>query len=298
MALILCVSACEEIHETESESEVWETDEEEAALTDETAQGPHVHTPWDGIRENEVEPTCEEAGQYDEVVYCSVCGEELSRINKTEAAYGHWYRDRKCVFCDADQPSEGLYFVSNGDGTCALVSAGSCVDTDVVVPRVSPDGDKVTSLDSFAFSGYGATSILIPDTVIRIGEGAFLGCEELVSVTLSKELRAIPRMAFKNCKSLKNVVIPDKVTFIGREAFFDCVAFEHIVIPAAVNTVEADAFRNFASCDEGTVKFENRKGWSCYNAEGEHVRSFDLSDEAKNCLYLSFMYNDCFWVRK
>ena len=33
-------------------------------------------------RENEVDSTCKEVGSYDEVVYCSVCGNELSRIQK------------------------------------------------------------------------------------------------------------------------------------------------------------------------------------------------------------------------
>ena len=37
------------------------------------------HTPGVSIRENYIEPTYDAEGSYDEVVYCSVCGEELSR---------------------------------------------------------------------------------------------------------------------------------------------------------------------------------------------------------------------------
>ena len=37
------------------------------------------HTPSEPIKENEVAGTCEAEGTYDEVVYCSVCGEEISR---------------------------------------------------------------------------------------------------------------------------------------------------------------------------------------------------------------------------
>lgn len=37
------------------------------------------HTPSDAVEENRVEPTDTENGSYDSVVYCSVCGEELSR---------------------------------------------------------------------------------------------------------------------------------------------------------------------------------------------------------------------------
>ena len=38
-----------------------------------------AHTPEEAIEENRTESTCEAAGSYDSVVYCSVCNEELSR---------------------------------------------------------------------------------------------------------------------------------------------------------------------------------------------------------------------------
>ena len=47
------------------------------------------HTSAEAVRENEVAATCTEAGSYDEVVYCSVCGEEISRETKNVEAAGH-----------------------------------------------------------------------------------------------------------------------------------------------------------------------------------------------------------------
>ena len=40
------------------------------------------HTPGAPVRENEVPATCKDAGSYDEVVYCSVCGTDISRTAK------------------------------------------------------------------------------------------------------------------------------------------------------------------------------------------------------------------------
>lgn len=40
------------------------------------------HTPGDAVQENVVEATEDAAGSYDEVVYCTVCGAELSRTSK------------------------------------------------------------------------------------------------------------------------------------------------------------------------------------------------------------------------
>lgn len=43
----------------------------------------------EAVKENEVAPTCEKAGGYDLVVYCTLCGEEMSREHVEVAALGH-----------------------------------------------------------------------------------------------------------------------------------------------------------------------------------------------------------------
>ena len=47
------------------------------------------HTPGAPVVENNVDPDCVNDGSYDEVVYCSVCGDELSRVKVTVPALGH-----------------------------------------------------------------------------------------------------------------------------------------------------------------------------------------------------------------
>ncbi|MBQ3375935.1 MAG: cell wall-binding repeat-containing protein [Erysipelotrichaceae bacterium] len=84
------------------------------------------HTHGDAIIENEIAPTCTEAGSYQSVVYCTVCGKELSRETKTVEALGHnWGQwtvktqptcteegteERECSRCGATetQPVEAL----------------------------------------------------------------------------------------------------------------------------------------------------------------------------------------------
>ncbi len=48
-----------------------------------------THTPAEAIRENEVDSTCSEFGSYDEVVKCSICGIELSRVEKEISKKNH-----------------------------------------------------------------------------------------------------------------------------------------------------------------------------------------------------------------
>ena len=54
-----------------------------------SASDPCEHTPAEAVQENVVEATCKAAGSYDEVIYCSVCNEEISRTEKTIAQLAH-----------------------------------------------------------------------------------------------------------------------------------------------------------------------------------------------------------------
>ena len=83
------------------------TDADEAATVrlyawtrgDKTVEIPATgHTPAKAVRENEVPATCIEAGSYDEVVYCSNCGNELSRTPMTSTALGHDWGDWTQMF--------------------------------------------------------------------------------------------------------------------------------------------------------------------------------------------------------
>ena len=47
------------------------------------------HTPGDAVNENIVPATCETDGSHDEVVKCSVCGTEISRVTVKDDATGH-----------------------------------------------------------------------------------------------------------------------------------------------------------------------------------------------------------------
>ena len=63
---------------------------------------PHEHTPGEPVTENEVAPTCTAEGSYDTVVYCSECGEEISRETVTVPATGHNNVNGTCTNCGTE----------------------------------------------------------------------------------------------------------------------------------------------------------------------------------------------------
>ncbi len=72
------------------------------------------HTPGDAVKENVINASCEKAGSYDEVIYCSVCDTEISREMKTIKALGHDW-DEGIVTKEATILQEGeiLYTCKN-----------------------------------------------------------------------------------------------------------------------------------------------------------------------------------------
>ncbi len=104
-----------------------------------------------------------------------------------------------------DFSSKGLAFKSLGDGTCLVSGIGTCTDSDIILPTVSPDGDMVIGIDNYAFRGAeGVKSIALTPTVFAIGDYAFYG-SGLISVEIPAETVHIGEYAFCGCYSLREI---------------------------------------------------------------------------------------------
>lgn len=90
----------------------------------------------------------------------------------------------------------------------------------------------------------GITDVIIPNTVMTVGESAFEGCSNLANVVLSNLLTRIEARMFFGCSNLNNVVIPNAITSIGEYAFSNCANLTNIVIPNSVTSIEKSVFQN------------------------------------------------------
>lgn len=136
----------------------------------------------------------------------------------------------------------GLDYVVNEDGvTCTVAGMGVCNDMDVVIPEYI-DGYQVTAIGEMAFWAKRITSVVMPDSVVSIGQSAFEQCDQLRSITLSNRLEHIDTSAFMNCQSLLNITLPDSVTSIGGGAFSGCSGLTTLEIPDGVTSISAGTF--------------------------------------------------------
>ena len=65
-------------------------------------------------------------------------------------------------------------------------------------------------------------------TITKIGNAAFHGCKDLISVKIPNTVTSIGFNAFSGCKELTNVTIPQRTTSIVCGAFSDCPSLKNI----------------------------------------------------------------------
>lgn len=97
-------------------------------------------------------------------------------------------------------------------------------------------GDKLTSLEGWAFERTGLLTIQIPQSLSVIESGVFRNCGNLKEVILPDSTVSIGDYAFEYCRSLKGITLPSSLVSIGEGAFYFS-GLEKIEIPESVTSI-------------------------------------------------------------
>ena len=73
-------------------------------------------------------------------------------------------------------------------------------------------------------------SVIIPDTVVRMGLAEFINCSNLQSVVLSNSLTELKDDVFYGCARLETINLPESLETLGREAFRKCTSLETVTL--------------------------------------------------------------------
>ena len=106
--------------------------------------------------------------------------------------------------------------------------------------------NSIIKIGDYAFGGCDQLKdIIIPASVVEIGEGAFYG-SGLTSVTIPNSVTKIGNAAFEDCTALTSVTMPEGIKMIADWIFSECSKLESITIPNSVWSIGYGAFSN---CD-------------------------------------------------
>lgn len=103
-------------------------------------------------------------------------------------------------------------------------------------------GDRDVLGDCLSYATH-LRSILLPDRVKRIGNGALRGCSRLEEVIMPPTVRSLGDNAFSGCSRLEYIVLPDGLQSIGDECFYDCSDLTNVSIPHSVTEIGDKAFK-------------------------------------------------------
>ena len=127
-------------------------------------------------------------------------------------------------------------FVVDGEGRLTSYTGS---ETHVVIP----DGVSVLGGDPnksiFEDAQEPVQSVVIPESVTEISEGAFVDCSELQEVTMGNGVtRILGAFAFFGCSKLKTVSLSENLEEISPKAFCFCQSLEALELPSSLRTIE------------------------------------------------------------
>ncbi len=112
------------------------------------------------------------------------------------------------------------------DSTCLHIYAPGKTESTFTVP------EKVTTIGNYAFSGCpNLVSVKLPSSVNSIGNSAFLDCVSLSEISLPDNLKSLGSFAFGNCSGLTSVTLPESLVSIGENVFKGCDKLTSAVVP-------------------------------------------------------------------
>ena len=145
---------------------------------------------------------------------------------------------------------DGINYVFDSTTKTASVGHDNYSGYIKIPSEVVYNGDvySVTSIGEGAFVDCSSlTSISIPNSVTSIGDWTFEDCSSLTSISIPNSVTSIGEGAFVDCSSLTSISIPNGVTSIGNQAFDDCNSLTSITIPNGVTSIGFSAFEGCRS---------------------------------------------------
>lgn len=150
-------------------------------------------------------------------------------------------RDTKSIAAQKDNLSP-VTCEYGKDGTLT-VSGNGVLKGNAVGDRTEDDGvgigvkrviieEGITEMEDYCLGGFiDMTDLELPDSLQKIGNQAFMGCEKLKKVELPSGISEISKACFSGCKSLEEVVIPEELTAIRKDAFKGCQRLKQLIVP-------------------------------------------------------------------
>ena len=134
-----------------------------------------------------------------------------------------------------------------------LASGCSALET-VVLP------DSIKRIGRFAFAGCESLTSIDLSNITTVSDEAFASCGKLNQITWGNVLAEIGKDAFTLCNSIKSITLPDSVTTVGYRAFSQCGALTDVTLSKNMAGIPDEMLSHCSSLEHVTIPDEFRGG--------------------------------------
>lgn len=87
-------------------------------------------------------------------------------------------------------------------------------------------------------------TIVLPASVSRLGQNAFMYCTNLKSINLPATQKTLPVSFLEGCTSLESIELPATLTTVSADAFYGCMKLANVNLHEGLTTIGLRAFYN------------------------------------------------------
>lgn len=169
-------------------------------------------------------------------------------------------RKRLCTVCGETLESEvipatgstGLVFLAINENEYGVRADAAAADAERLVIPATYQGKPVTQIleQGFGTSDSSAKSaclklrsVVIPDSITRIGAYAFAGCTALESITLPPSVATLEQSAFRGCTALSKITFAERgLLHVEHAAFYGCSSLVSVALPEGLRSLGSAVF--------------------------------------------------------
>ncbi|MBO4694118.1 MAG: leucine-rich repeat protein [Clostridia bacterium] len=137
-----------------------------------------------------------------------------------------------CAYCKNENNfKNGVLYIKKCVVDAKVNLSGTCV---------IESGTKVIACDAFKSCDF--KKIILPDSIVTIGDNAFESCVNLNEIVIREGVKYIGISAFAWCSKLENIYIPTTLSEICESSFCGCSSLNKINVPKNIVKICQDAF--------------------------------------------------------
>lgn len=157
------------------------------------------------------------------------------------------YFDRGTPYCKDvfyDDELKLLYSTITGDeNNIKILKSYNDSEVDTLIIPEQINGKNVVEINKSAYEKVTANKIVLPNYLIKIGNGAFYS-SKIKEIEFNDKLVIIDDGAFYGCVNLNNVTLPSSVRTLGESVFQDCKDLEVLVLNQGLESIGKLCFYN------------------------------------------------------